>query len=198
MPELPEVETVLQGIQPHVKNQVIRSIIIRQSKLRWDIPKEIKKAVENQKVIEISRRGKYLLFHLKSGTAILHFGMSGSLKLMTKSKPPAAHDHFDLVFDNFYLRYTDPRRFGCLLFTQENPEQHPLLASLGPEPLNEEFNGDYLFTMAKNRKVSIKQFIMNHKIVVGVGNIYAAESLFLAKIQPIKSLKPNTKNWSRL
>lgn len=185
MPELPEVETVLQGIEPCVENKFIRAIIVRQSKLRWEIPKNIQQHLVNQKVIKLSRRGKYLLFHLKVGTLILHFGMSGSLKILTTNKPPTTHDHFDLIFDNFYLRYTDPRRFGSLLFTEEDPEHHPLLASMGPEPLSNAFNERYLFKKAKNRKVGVKQFIMNHKIVVGVGNIYAAESLFLAGIHPL-------------
>lgn len=185
MPELPEVETVLQGIKPYVDGQIIRNVIIRQPKLRWDITKGINKALSHHKIVKVTRRGKYLLFHLNHGTALLHFGMSGSLKILTKPQAATKHDHFDLIFTDFYLRYTDPRRFGALLFTHDAAENHPLLAELGVEPLTSDFNGDYLFKRAQGRKICIKQFIMNHKIVVGVGNIYAAEALFLAKILPL-------------
>lgn len=193
MPELPEVETVLQGLKPFTENQVIRRIVIRQPKLRWDITKGIERDLTNQKILKVTRRGKYILFHLKKETAILHFGMSGSLRLLTVPEPPQKHDHFDLIFDDFYLRYTDPRRFGSFLLTFENPNQHPLLADLGIEPLDPSFNGQYLYTKAKARKVGIKQFIMNHKIVVGVGNIYAAEALYMAKINPLAPAKQLTK-----
>lgn len=185
MPELPEVETIMQGIRPHVKNQMLRSIVIRQPKLRWEIPQSVIKQLINQEIIDVSRRGKYLLFHTHRGTALLHFGMSGSLKLLSTMKPPDKHDHFDLIFDSFYLRYTDPRRFGAFLYTEQDPQTHPLLASLGIEPLTKAFSGKYLYQQSARRKIGIKQFIMNHKIVVGVGNIYAAESLFLAKIHPL-------------
>lgn len=185
MPELPEVETVLQGIKPLVEHKVIRGIVIRQPKLRWDVPQGLQRKLQNQKVTKLERRGKYILFHLPKGTLLLHFGMSGSLKILSKATDPKKHDHIDLLFDDFYLRYTDPRRFGALLYTDENPKNHPLLAKLGIEPLTNGFNGEYLYRKAGSRKLTIKQFIMNHQIVVGVGNIYAAEALFLAKINPL-------------
>lgn len=185
MPELPEVETVLQGIKPLVEHKVIRGIVIRQPKLRWDIPKDLQRKLVNQKVTKLERRGKYILFHLQKGTLLLHFGMSGSLKVFTNPSEPKKHDHIDLLFEDFYLRYTDPRRFGALLYAEENPQDHPLLAKLGIEPLTNAFNGEYLYRKALSRKLGIKQFIMNHQIVVGVGNIYAAEALFLARINPL-------------
>jgi formamidopyrimidine-DNA glycosylase len=185
MPELPEVETVLQGIKPLVEHQVIRGIVIRQPKLRWDVPKGLQRKLLNQKIIKLERRGKYILFHLQLGTLLLHFGMSGSLTVLSKLIDPKKHDHIDLLFDDFYLRYTDPRRFGALLYTEGDPQDHPLLAKLGIEPLTKAFNGEYLYRKARSRKLSIKQFIMNHQIVVGVGNIYAAEALFLAKLNPL-------------
>ncbi|MBA2654504.1 MAG: bifunctional DNA-formamidopyrimidine glycosylase/DNA-(apurinic or apyrimidinic site) lyase [Gammaproteobacteria bacterium] len=186
MPELPEVETILRGIVPRVKNQCIRRIIIRQKSLRWVIPSAITEEFINQPIYDLKRRGKYLLLFTQKGTAILHFGMSGSLSLLPKQTPPNKHDHFDFIFDDFCLRFTDPRRFGALLWTRDDPMGHPLLAHLGKEPLEPGFTAAYLYKCAKNRKIGIKQFIMNSTIVVGVGNIYAAEALFLAKINPLK------------
>lgn len=188
MPELPEVETVLQGIKPFVENQYVKNIIIRERRLRWLIPTAISQLI-NQKITKVERRGKYLLFNTHHGTAILHFGMSGSLSLLRAQRPPLKHDHFDILFDTFYLRYNDPRRFGALLFTQEDPFVHPLIAHLGVEPFDTQFTGDYLFARARNKTITIKQFIMNSAIVVGVGNIYATESLFFAKLNPLKATK---------
>lgn len=188
MPELPEVETVLQGIKPFVENQYIRNIIIRERRLRWHIPTAISQLI-NQKIIKVERRGKYLLFNTHYGAAILHFGMSGSLSLLHTQRPPLKHDHFDILFDTFYLRYNDPRRFGALLFTQGDPFTHPLIAHLGVEPFDIQFTGDYLFTCARNKTITVKQFIMNSAIVVGVGNIYATESLFFAGLNPLKATK---------
>jgi formamidopyrimidine-DNA glycosylase len=189
MPELPEVETTLRGITPAIKGQCIVGLELRHTKLRWNIPNEIKMQLPHQCVDDISRRGKYLLFHTRNGTAIIHLGMSGSLRIVPRDTPPEKHDHFDLVFANFCLRYTDPRRFGALLWTQDPPEQHPLLRNLGLEPLASAFDGEYLYHRSRQKKITIKQFIMDHHIVVGVGNIYAAESLFLAGIHPLSPAK---------
>lgn len=187
MPELPEVETILRGIQPHVEHQCIRTVLIRQRRLRWEIPPQIERELQGQNIKKLSRRGKYLLFETTNGTAIFHFGMSGSLRLLQKTTLAGKHDHVELHFDDFILRYTDPRRFGAFLWTKEDPGDHPLLAHLGVEPLTEDLTGNYLYLKSRTRKLGIKQFIMNSSIVVGIGNIYAVESLFLAKIDPQKS-----------
>lgn len=185
MPELPEVETSLRGIQPDIVHQKVSAVIIRHSNLRYPIPKNLNTLLINQKLNAITRRGKYLLFHFPVGTMILHLGMSGRLRMHSHYLPPQKHDHVDVCFANKKcLRFTDPRRFGALLFTSDKSEQHFLLAHLGKEPLNPSFNGKYLYQKAKNKKIAIKHFIMNSKIVVGIGNIYANEALFLARINP--------------
>jgi formamidopyrimidine-DNA glycosylase len=186
MPELPEVETLRQGLCPYVEGQTVRDIVIRERRLRWPIPNEIHQLI-NQPISKLIRRGKYLLFYTLKGTAILHLGMSGSMTIQKLAAPPNKHDHFDLVFSHFYLRYNDPRRFGCLLWTVDDPLSHPLLAKLGIEPLDRKFNSKFLTAHLKNKKSNIKKFIMNSRIIVGVGNIYANESLFLAGIHPLKS-----------
>lgn len=185
MPELPEVETTLRGIQPHIKSQTIAKITVRHHGLRWPIPKTLPAKLKGQSVKSIQRRGKYILLSLPNGTLILHLGMSGSLRILTHDTPPQKHDHLDIIFkNNKILRLTDPRRFGACLWTEEDPALHPLLKHLGPEPLENDFNTDYLWAKAQKRKVGIKTFIMNSQIVVGVGNIYAAEALFAAGIHP--------------
>lgn len=185
MPELPEVETTLRGIKPHVFRQIITRVIVRDSRLRWPIPSSLKTQLLGQQVQQIKRRGKYLLLQLDKGTCLIHLGMSGRLAVLSKPSPPQKHDHVDIYFDNHMcLRLTDPRRFGALLYTEQAVQQHPLLAHLGVEPLSVAFNGQYLWQRARNKKVSIKTFIMDSKIVVGIGNIYAAEALFLARILP--------------
>ena len=196
MPELPEVETVLRGLKANIKNQTkVEKIIIRFPKLRWDIPeKELNNNIVNQEILDISRRGKYLLFKFKKGTMLIHLGMSGVLKLQNlangKILPPEKHDHVDIILDNNnFLRLNDPRRFGAVLWTEGNVYQHKLLNHLGPEPLTEEFNFEYLKTKIKNKNIGIKKFIMDSKNVVGAGNIYAQESLFLSKIHPEKFAK---------
>lgn len=187
MPELPEVETTLRGIKPHVAGQSIKEIIVRFPTLRWPIPKQLNKLLKNQPLLNLRRRGKYLLFEFTPGTLILHLGMSGRLRVLTEALPPKKHDHVDIVFTNgTYLRFTDPRRFGALLFTKDDPNDHPLLKHLGPEPLTAKFTGNYLYTKAEGRKIPLKSFIMDSKIVTGVGNIYATEALFAAKIKPHK------------
>lgn len=185
MPELPEVETTRSGIAPHAVGHKIIELIVREPRLRWRIPPAMPAEVRGQRIESLSRRAKYLLFGLGDGTMILHLGMSGSLRILSAATPPLAHDHFDVVLETgIVLRFNDPRRFGSLLWTHEDALQHPLLRSLAPEPLSDEFNGAYLATAARRRKVAIKQLIMNSQIVVGVGNIYASEALFRAGIRP--------------
>lgn len=188
MPELPEVETVMRGIIPHLVNQHIADVVIRQKQLRWPIPPYLAKNLQGQMINHISRRGKYLLLNTQKGTVIIHLGMSGHLRVLSKPEEPNKHDHVDLILDNGCLmRFNDPRRFGTILWTSDDPLLHPLLSELGPEPLSEDFNGGYLFQRAQRRHIAIKQFIMDGRIVVGVGNIYANEALFIAKIHPLTS-----------
>lgn len=185
MPELPEVETTRRGIAPAVTDRRIVQALVREPRLRWRVPPSFAARVSGQHILALRRRAKYLVFDLERGAMILHLGMSGSLRLLPCDTPPLLHDHFDLVLDSgTCLRLNDPRRFGCVLWTPEAPLDHPLLASLGPEPLSDEFDGAYLARKARGRRVAIKQFIMNAQIVVGVGNIYASEALFRAGIRP--------------
>jgi len=168
-------------------------MIIRDRRLRWPIPAGLEAQIRNQAVREVSRRGKYLLVHLESGSLIVHLGMSGSLRLVAGSAPPKPHDHWDLILDSGRaLRFHDPRRFGSLHYTTNDPNEHPLLVDLAPEPLEDGFNTEYLWQTTRGRSVTIKQLLMNSKLVTGVGNIYANEVLFKAKVRPrrpAKSLK---------
>jgi len=186
MPELPEVETSRRGIEPHILNSTITDVVIRQHKLRWPIPKSLPVKITKLKLNKVDRRGKYLLLGFAdNSTVIIHLGMSGSLKICAPSSPAGKHDHIDFIFSNKkVLRLTDPRKFGCVLWTDQPVDSHKLLNKLGPEPLDDEFNVDYLYVQSRKRNCSIKSFIMNSHIVVGVGNIYASESLFLAGINP--------------
>lgn len=185
MPELPEVETTLRGIRPHIEQQTITDLIVRNRKLRWPIPHNLEKILIGQTINKLSRRGKYMIFHCDTGCMLLHLGMSGRVRILLENQPPQKHDHVDICFANGnILRFTDPRRFGALLWTSNNLDQHPLLAHLGPEPLTDTFDGDTLVKRAKARTLPVKSFIMDSKIVVGVGNIYAAEALFRAGIHP--------------
>jgi formamidopyrimidine-DNA glycosylase len=160
-------------------------MVVRDRRLRWPIADEFEAAVRHQIVRGVDRRAKYLLIRLETGTVILHLGMSGSLRLVSSNTPPKKHDHWDLVLDSgMVLRFHDPRRFGSLHWTEEDPAQHALLKKLAPEPLSDEFNGEYLFNATRRRLVPIKQLIMNSQVVVGVGNIYASEALFRARISP--------------
>ncbi len=186
MPELPEVETTLRGIAPHTLQRKISQVVIRQARLRWPISPELSELIAQQTLLGISRRGKYLLFQFAQGHALIHLGMSGSLRIVAADMPPNAHDHFDWVFGDIALRYHDPRRFGCLLWVEGEPHEHKLLAKLGPEPLTDEFTADYLFKRSRKRIQAVKQFIMDSHLVVGVGNIYANESLFMSRIKPIR------------
>jgi formamidopyrimidine-DNA glycosylase len=185
MPELPEVETTRRGIEPHIVGKTVQSVVLRQRSLRWPIPARLKTVLPGQTIEAVSRRGKYLFLRTAVGSVIIHLGMSGSLRVTNKNDPAEKHDHVDFVFtDGCVLRLHDPRRFGAVLWTTRSPLQHKLIAALGPEPLSDEFNVDYLFQRSRKRKQAIKPFIMDSKIVVGVGNIYASEALFQAGIRP--------------
>ncbi len=186
MPELPEVETTLRGISPHIVKQTVKQVIIRRPNLRWPIPTELPNLITAQRLLNITRRGKYLLFEFANGHAMIHLGMSGNLRIVDASSSANSHDHFDWVFGKLALRYHDPRRFGCLLWIEGNPEEHSLLNKLGPEPLTDTFTAEYLFERSRKRSQAVKQFIMDSHIVVGVGNIYANESLFMSRIKPIR------------
>ncbi|MEZ9761378.1 bifunctional DNA-formamidopyrimidine glycosylase/DNA-(apurinic or apyrimidinic site) lyase [Vibrio splendidus] len=185
MPELPEVEVSRMGISPHLVGEKIKTLTFRTPKLRWDIPQELKR-LEGQVIRSISRRAKYLLIETDTGTAIVHLGMSGSLRVLDAGFPPAKHDHVDLKLTNGkILRYNDPRRFGAWLWSAPD-EIHTVLLGSGPEPLTDDFNADYIAEKAEKRKVAVKQFIMDNKVVVGVGNIYANEALFSSRIHPLR------------
>ena len=185
MPELPEVETTRRGIEPHIRHRKVNDVIVRHHQLRWPVPRGLNNQLAGHTIRSVSRRAKYLLLGFDNGTLILHLGMSGSLRLVSAGSAAGKHDHVDIVLDDgMALRLTDPRRFGALLWSTGHPDEHELLAHLGPEPLSDFFNGDYLFQRSRGRKSSIKQFIMDGKVVVGVGNIYASESLFIAGINP--------------
>lgn len=185
MPELPEVETTCRGIAPHICGKKISKVEVRQPKLRWPVSAELTTLLPGHKIDQVSRRGKYLLLRSAVGTLMIHLGMSGSLRIVNARQPASYHDHVDIVFANGKaLRFTDPRRFGCMLWVAGDPMAHKLLKSLGPEPLSENFDDDFLWRRSRNRKVPIKAFIMDSKVVVGVGNIYANEALFMAGINP--------------
>jgi len=199
MPELPEVEVCRLGISPHVVNNAVTKVIVRNTRLRWPIPDEVHNIV-GQSVMKVDRRAKYLLLRFDTGTLLLHLGMSGTIRVIDNTTPVAKHDHFELVFINgTVLRLNDPRRFGAVLWLDKHQDEQGLLSKLGPEPLSDDFCHDYLFVKAKNRKVPIKTFLMNNHIVVGVGNIYANEALFLAGILPTtKACAINNNRYNRL
>ncbi|MGX2040289.1 bifunctional DNA-formamidopyrimidine glycosylase/DNA-(apurinic or apyrimidinic site) lyase [Methylocaldum sp. MU1018] len=185
MPELPEVETTRRGILPHLIGQTVEATIVREPRLRWPVPADLPERLDRQAIRSIERRGKYILIGTDRGTLIVHLGMSGSLRILDPKSPPGKHDHLDLVLANgTCLRFHDPRRFGCVIWTRDDPSLHPLLAGLGPEPLSEQFDARYLHGKARDRSTTVKAFIMDSRIVVGVGNIYANEALFRAGIDP--------------
>lgn len=189
MPELPEIETIKRGISPHLENQLIQQVIIRESRLRWPVDPNLPKILAKQQINQIQRRGKYLLLTCNQGYLIIHLGMSGNLRILPANTPIKKHDHVDIILNNnICLRYHDPRRFGCILWTIEPILSHPLLQHLGVEPLETNFTAEYLYQHAQNKKTVIKTFIMNNQIVVGVGNIYANEALFLAGIHPMTTV----------
>jgi formamidopyrimidine-DNA glycosylase len=186
MPELPEVETTRRGIEPHVEGRRVVELAVHEPRLRWPVPSSVARAVRNASIVGVRRRAKYLLIDLDRGSSLmLHLGMSGSLRVLPVDTPRLKHDHFDLKLDSGRtLRFNDPRRFGSLHLIEGNAFDHPLLASLGPEPLEEAFDEEYLWRISRHRRVAIKPFLMNAQIVVGVGNIYASEALFRAGVRP--------------
>jgi formamidopyrimidine-DNA glycosylase len=185
MPELPEVETVRRGLEPHVVGRTIQSVTVRDSRLRWPIPGEFADYLKGKKIRGVARRGKYLIFDLGGDRMIVHLGMTGRLLLLDPQVPLKKHDHVDLLLSGkLLLRFHDPRRFGAVLPWPAAEMQHVLLAEMGPEPLSDEFSGAHLFERSRGRSAAVKLFIMDGRIVVGVGNIYASEALFYAGIRP--------------
>lgn len=189
MPELPEVEITRRGIAPFCEGQTIARIVIRDGRLRWPVPPNLPDLIEGGLITEVDRRAKYLLLRITcagvTGTLIVHLGMSGSLRVITDSSEPLRHDHIELILQSgVSLRFNDPRRFGCWLWSEETHDSHPLLSSLGPEPLAPEFSGALLYRRSRGRQAPVKSFIMDSHVVVGVGNIYANEALFKAGIHP--------------
>ena len=186
MPELPEVETTRRGIEPHIVGKKVVQVIVRQPSLRWPVSEELAQCLTGRTVISVSRRAKYLFLETGTGKVMMHLGMSGSLRILHQSVAAGKHDHLDIVFeDGCLLRFRDPRRFGSVFWL--DGDEHVLLQNLGPEPLSAEFTGHYLHTLSRRRKVSVKMFIMNSRVVVGIGNIYANEVLYLAGIRPGKA-----------
>ena len=189
MPELPEVETTRRGIAPYLIGRRVLGVTLRRSDLRWPIPAAISELLPGQRIDAVERRAKYLLLHTELGSALLHLGMSGMLRVLPPDAPVGKHDHVDITLERTatqadrILRFTDPRRFGCLLW-QAPGEIHPLLANLGPEPLTDAFDGDLLWHLSRSRTAAVKLFLMDNAVVVGVGNIYASEALFAAGIDP--------------
>jgi formamidopyrimidine-DNA glycosylase len=209
MPELPEVETTRAGLAPHVVGRTVTSVVLRRPDLRWPIPPDVAERLPGQRILAVRRRAKYLLLDTVAGSALLHLGMSGSLRVLSAGTTVGAHDHVDFVLDHSksqparVLRFNDPRRFGCLLW-QPAGETHALLRDLGPEPLGEgadgvQFDGDYLFALSRGRRAPVKAFLMDQRVVVGVGNIYVAEALFAAGISPLRAAgKISRERYARL
>lgn len=184
MPELPEVETTRRGVEPWALGRRVTAVEVHESRLRWPVPAELPARLVGQEILAVERRAKYLLFRTAAGSLLLHLGMSGSLRVIRDGAPRRLHDHVDILLaSGDRLRYNDPRRFGCLLWLEPD-EEHPLLGNLGPEPLSPEFSGAHLYQLSRGRRAAIKPFIMDNSVVVGVGNIYASEALFLAGIRP--------------
>jgi formamidopyrimidine-DNA glycosylase len=185
VPELPEVETTRRGIEAALVGKTITAAMLHQPRLRWTVQGNFVETVRNQRVCAVNRRAKYLLIELERGSLIVHLGMSGSLRIVTPRTPRLTHDHVELLLsDGTVLRFNDPRRFGSIHFTSDDPLRHALLARLAPEPLDTEFDADYLWRVTRKRRAAIKQVIMNSQLVVGVGNIYASEALFRAGVRP--------------
>jgi formamidopyrimidine-DNA glycosylase len=184
MPELPEVETTRRGVEPHCLNREVLDVVVREGRLRWPVPEALPGLLRGEVIAAVKRRAKYLLFTTESGALLVHLGMSGSLRVVPTEKPPARHDHVDLLLSGGgCLRFNDPRRFGCVLWVPKGSSS-PLLQHLGPEPLTSDFDGGLLYRRSRGRKGPVKNFIMDGKVVVGVGNIYANEALFLSGIRP--------------
>ena len=188
MPELPEVETVRRGLALHLTGKHIRKAVVRQRQLRYPVSKGLEHKIKGQCVEAIERRAKYLLIKLERGCLICHLGMSGSLRILDDTHPIGPHDHIDICMDDHrVLRFCDPRKFGAMLWTTKDPMQHKLLHRLGPEPLAADFNGEYLYKLSRGRKLAVKSFLMDSRVVVGVGNIYANEALFKARVHPTRA-----------
>ena len=187
MPELPEVETTRRGIIEHVQNRVVERVEIHNPSLRWPVSNDLVSILPGQTIHHVGRRSKYLLFKFDHGTLIFHLGMTGHLRISPQGVPKRKHDHFELFLsDKMVLRFNDSRRFGAILWTEKDPLLHERLVDLGPEPCGDKFNSDYLYEKSRRRKIAIKQLIMDARVVVGVGNIYANEALFRAGISPSK------------
>jgi formamidopyrimidine-DNA glycosylase len=185
MPELPEVETVRRGLDPALTGRRLLGVRIREARLRWPVPADLGRHIGSARIRALERRGKYLLLRLERGTLILHLGMSGSLRLLDAPTPPERHDHVDLLLEGGgLLRFRDPRRFGAILWSTD-PDRHPLLAGLGVEPLDDAFDGDWLYAATRSHRLAIKALLMDARVVAGIGNIYANEALFHAGIHPL-------------
>jgi len=200
VPELPEVETTRQGIEPLISGCRIVRVELRVPKLRWLLDPQLSKLLSGQTVHSVGRRAKYLMVNLDSGCLLIHLGMTGNLRVVPSSTEVAKHDHVDLHFDDGQcLRFTDPRRFGAVIWVPGIADDHPLLSKLGPEPLSDEFFGEYLYRRSRKRKLAIKSFIMDQQVVVGVGNIYASEALFMAGIRPdLEAGRVSLKRYAKL
>jgi len=190
MPELPEVETTLRGIEPYVSGKVLSNVVVRNASLRWPIPVDELQALIGEPVRKLERRAKYILIYTDKGCILLHLGMSGSLRVVDANEVHGKHDHIDLEFDGQKaVRLNDPRRFGCCLLINEPTSEHRLLVNLGPEPLTEAFSAERLFKLSRGKSQAVKNFIMDNGVVVGVGNIYASEALHMAGIRPTVAAK---------
>jgi formamidopyrimidine-DNA glycosylase len=200
MPELPEVETTRRGLLPHLLGRRIVSAVVRNAALRWPVPRDLSRRLRGREVLDIRRRGKYLLFDFDQGHLLAHLGMSGRLSIVAGDQPPKLHDHVDLLIEGGKtLRFTDPRRFGAILWIPGVAEDHALLRGLGVEPLESGFTGAALHRLARGRRVAVKQFLMNGRIVTGVGNIYASEALFQARVHPLRSTgQVSVARWERI
>lgn len=193
MPELPEVETTRRGLVPHLIDRRIATVHVYETRLRWPVAPTLADDLRSQRILAVERRAKYLLLRLERGTLILHLGMSGSLRVLPAHTVLLAHDHFDLRLDSGQaLRFNDPRRFGCCLYTTDAWEQHQLLCRLAPEPFDAAFDAAYLHRVTRRRRVAIKQLLLNGRLVTGVGNIYASEALFRARIRPRRAARSLT------
>lgn len=187
MPELPEVVVTLKGVLPHIQGKQVSDVVVRNSRLRWPVPDNLPELICGQVLVSGRQRAKYMLFQFPQGHLMIHLGMSGNLRIVRKGELPAKHDHVDISFGEVVLRFTDPRRFGSVLWLEGEPEQHRLLQHLGPEPFDSSVDGKYLYRLSRGKTTSVKQFLMDNQMVVGVGNIYANESLFLSGIRPKKA-----------
>jgi formamidopyrimidine-DNA glycosylase len=194
VPELPEVETTRRGIEPHLVGRHIRAARVHNAALRWPVAPGFAAALRGQQVLKVERRAKYLLLRLTHGTLILHLGMSGNLRVLPRQTALLKHDHIELQLDSeLSLRLHDPRRFGSCLYTTGEPHEHPLLRSLAPEPLEAAFDGAYLYRITRRRRIAIKPLLLNGRLVTGVGNIYASEALFRARVRPGRAARSLTR-----